>query len=68
MLPLWLSMKSAWDLVATLEPGDAVLAGTLAVLQNVQVQHMANKEHSTSTQDTELPAVGCLACSVDCFS
>ena len=30
-------MKSARDLVATLEPGDAVLAGTLAVLQNVQV-------------------------------
>ena len=38
MLPLWLSMKSALDLVATLEPGDAVLAGTLAVLQHVQAQ------------------------------
>ena len=35
MLPLWLSMKSALDLVATLEPGDAVLAGILAVLQHM---------------------------------
>lgn len=32
MLPLWFSKKSALDLVATLDPGDAVLAATLAVL------------------------------------
>ena len=31
-------MKSALDLVATLEPGEPVLAATLAVLQHMQAQ------------------------------
>ena len=43
MLPLWLSMGSALDLVAALEPGDVALAGTLAVLQHMQAQHMTTK-------------------------
>ena len=51
MLPLWLSRKSALDLVATLEPGDAVLAGVLAVLQDMQAQGIEYKGCAGSVQD-----------------
>lgn len=46
MLPLWLSRNSALDLVATLDPGDAILAVTLAVLrqQSVSTQLDKNKQ------------------------
>ena len=67
MLPLWLSTKSALDLVATLEPGDAVLPRTLAVLQHVQAQDMDNKGHAASTRVTGLSAVACPTCFVHCF-
>lgn len=46
MLPLWLSRNSALDLVATLDPGDAVLAATLAVLHQQCVSTQLTKNHA----------------------